>query len=124
MSIIIDSMSLIMYSMNMAEVFDIEVYASDRGKEPFNEWLQSIKDKKTKVTILMRIQRLREGNFGDFKSFDGLYELRVNFGPGYRIYCSKIGARVILLLGGGDKSTQDRDIKKCKSYLEDHARRT
>lgn len=71
----------------------------------------------------MRIQRLREGNFGDFKSFNGLYELRINFGPGYRIYCSKIGNRLILLLGGGDKSSQDRDIKKCKSYLEDHKRR-
>lgn len=52
-----------------------------------------------------------------------MYELRIDFGPGYRIYCAKIGKRLILLLGGGDKSTQDRDIKKCKSYLEDHNRR-
>ena len=108
----------------MAEEYDIEVYATEQGKEPFNDWLESLRDKKTKVTLFMRIQRLREGNLGDFKSFDGLYELRVNFGPGYRIYCSKIGNKLILLLGGGDKSTQDRDIKKCKSYLEDHKRRT
>jgi putative addiction module killer protein len=71
----------------------------------------------------MRIQRLRTGNLGDFKSFDGLYELRVQLGPGHRIYCSKIGKRLMLLLGGGDKSSQKRDIKKCKEYLEDHKRR-
>lgn len=107
----------------MAEEYDIEVYATEQGKEPFNEWLKSIRDKKTKATLLLRIQRLREGNFGDFKSFDGLYELRVNFGPGYRIYCAKMGNQLILLLGGGDKSTQSKDIKNCKSYLQDHKRR-
>ena len=107
----------------MAEEYDIEIYATKHGKEPFNEWFESIKDKKTRITLLMRIQRLREGNFGDFKNFNGIYELRVNFGPGYRIYCSKIGNQLILLLGGGDKSAQDRDIKKCVSYLEDHKRR-
>jgi putative addiction module killer protein len=85
--------------------------------------LDGLKDKKTRLSILMRIQRLREGNFGDFKSFDGLYELRLNLGPGYRIYCSKIGKQLILLLGGGDKNSQNLDIKKCKSYLEDHRRR-
>jgi len=123
MSIIVDGMYRIMYNKDMTEEFDIEIYATEQGSEPFNEWLNSLRDKKTKATLFMRIQRLREGNFGDFKSFDGLYELRVNFGPGLRIYCAKIGNRLILLLGGGDKNTQDRDIKKCKSYLEDHKRR-
>ncbi len=116
-------MSLIKYNMFMTQDYDIEVYATEQGKEPFNEWLGSLKDKKTKMPLLMRIQRLREGNFGDFKSFSGIYELRVDFGPGYRIYCAKIGNRLILLLGGGDKCTQDRDISKCKSYLEDHKKR-
>jgi putative addiction module killer protein len=123
MSIIFDKMSLIKYNVIMTQEYDIEIYATEEGIEPFNEWLQSFKDKKTKVTILMRIQRLRAGNFGDFKSFDGIYELRINFGPGYRIYCARIGNRLIVLLGGGDKSTQNRDIKKCKTYLEELKRR-
>ena len=107
----------------MTEEYDIEVYSTENGKEPFNEWLASLKDKKIKTTLFMRIQRLRQGNFGDFKCFDGIYELRIDYGPGFRIYCSKIENRLILLLGGGDKSTQDRDIKKCKLYLEDHKRK-
>ncbi len=116
-------MTCIVYNMGMTEGIHVEVYSTEQRKEPFNEWLHSFKDKKTKIALLMRIQRLREGNFGDFKSFDGLYELRIDFGPGFRIYCAKIGTRLILLLGGGDKRTQDRDINKCKSYLEDHKRR-
>ncbi|MGZ3732602.1 MAG: type II toxin-antitoxin system RelE/ParE family toxin, partial [Parachlamydiaceae bacterium] len=103
--------------------YDIEIYATEQGKEPFSEWLASLKDKKTKASLLMRLQRLREGNFGDFKCFEGLYELRVDFGPGYRMYCAKVGNRLILLLGGGNKSTQNRDIKKCVSYFEDHKKR-
>lgn len=107
----------------MTEGFDIEVYSMPDGKEPFNEWIKTLRDKKAKVAVFMRIQRLRAGNLGDFKSFDGLYELRIDLGPGYRVYLAKIGARLVLLLGGGDKSSQDRDIKKCRSYLEDHKKR-
>ena len=103
--------------------YDIEIYSTEDGKEPFSEWLETFKDRKTKTTILLRLQRLREGNLGDFKSFDGLYELRFHFGPGYRVYCTKIDNRLIILLGGGDKSSQTKDIKKCKSYLKDHKRR-
>lgn len=107
----------------MAEKYDIEIYSTETGKEPFHEWLESFKDKKVKLSILLRIQRLREGNLGDFKSFHGLYELRIKLGPGYRIYCAKLGSRLILLLGGGDKGSQERDIKKCRIYLDDHKRR-
>lgn len=71
----------------------------------------------------MRIQRLRTGNFGDFKCFDGMYELRMHLGCGYRIYCAMIGKQLILLLGGGDKGSQKRDIKKCKEYIEEYKRR-
>lgn len=107
----------------MSFEYEIEVFSTPDGKEPFNEWLESIKDKKTKVAILMRIQRLRKGNPGDFKCFDKLIELRLHIGPGYRIYCSKQGESVVLLLGGGDKSSQIRDIKKCKEYLQEYVRR-
>lgn len=103
--------------------YEIEIYSTRDGKEPFTEWLESFKDAKVKRTLLLRIQRLRHGNFGDFKYFDGLYELRIDFGPGYRVYCSKQGHKLILMLGGGDKSSQNKDINKCKSYLEDHLKR-
>lgn len=54
----------------MTDEYDIEVYSTEQGKEPLNEWLESLRDKKAKIKIFMRIQRLREGNFGDFKSFN------------------------------------------------------
>ena len=107
----------------MTQDYDIEIYANTERVEPFSEWLNSIRDAKTIKTLLRRIQRLWTGNFGDCKSFDGMCELRIDYGPGYRIYCARVGRRLILLLGGGDKSSQDKDIKKCKAYLEDHKRR-
>lgn len=107
----------------MTDELDIEVYSTENGKEPYTEWLDSFKDKTTKAALIMRVQRLRGGNFGDFDHFDGVYELRIHLGPGYRIYCSKIGRKLMLLLGGGNKSSQKRDLDKCRGYLEDHQRR-
>ena len=107
----------------MQDTFDIEIYSSQNGKEPFSDWIDSLKDRRTIAAILLRIQRLRVGNLGDFKAFDGMYELRIKHGPGYRIYCAKIGNKIFLILGMGDKSSQDADIKKCKAYLQDHKRR-
>jgi len=100
--------------------FDIVIYAYANGKEPFSKWLKSIKDKKTQRIILLRIQRLRCGNFGDSKSIKGakkLHELRIDYGPGYRIYFAKVGTTVILLLGGGDKNSQIKDIEQAKLCL-------
>lgn len=107
----------------MTAEYDIEVYVTETGKEPFNEWLRSIKDSKTKRVILLRVQRIRQGNFGDCKSIrDGLHELRIAYGKGLRIYFANIGSKIVLLLGGGDKGSQDRDIDKCASYLEEYKR--
>jgi len=78
-----------MHNISMAEEYEIEIYFTKDEKEPFSEWLDSLRDKKTKASVFMRIQRLRNGNLGDFKFFEGIYELRMNLGPGYRIYCSK-----------------------------------
>lgn len=89
------------------------------GKAPVKEWLNSFKDGKTKARIIDRIRRLLIGNYGDYKRIDnGLSELRLKFGSGYRIYFSEIDNVIILLLCGGDKSTQSRDIKKAKEYLK------
>lgn len=78
----------------------------------FRDWLQSLKDKKAKEIILVRLKRASRGNFGDFKSLGGgLYEMRVNFSKGYRIYYAQEGKTIYLILCGGDKSTQHKDIK-------------
>ncbi|MFN3999375.1 type II toxin-antitoxin system RelE/ParE family toxin [Algoriphagus sp.] len=82
----------------------------------FDKWLRKLDDRKAKAKILLRLQRIESGNLGDVSSVgDGIEEIRIHFGPGYRIYFKKQGDKLILLLIGGDKSTQDSDIKKAKS---------
>jgi putative addiction module killer protein len=82
----------------------------------FDKWLRKLNDRKAKAKILLRLQRIESGNLGDVSSVgDGIEEMRIHFGPGYRIYFKKQGDKLILLLIGGDKSTQDSDIKKAKS---------
>lgn len=83
--------------------------------DEFDKWLRKLKDIKAKAKILLRLQRFEGGNLGDTSSVgEGIEELRIHFGPGYRIYFKRHQARLILLLIGGDKSTQEEDIKKAK----------
>ena len=78
----------------------------------FSEWLGSLRDAHARARIQARMIRLRLGNFGDFKQLgEGVAELRINYGPGYRVYFVRQGDKVVVLLGGGDKRTQERDIK-------------
>lgn len=103
------------------DLFEIEVYVTDKKIEPFTEWLYELKDPCVQNVILRRIQRTRMGNFGDAKvckGSNGVWELRIDFGPGFRVYFSKVAKKIILLLGGGDKSTQKRDIDRCSLYLQ------
>ena len=105
--------------------FDIKIYATENGEEPFKIWLDSLKDCDTQALILQRLQRIRLGNFGDCKPIDqGLWEFRINHGPGYRVYYALVGRRLILIIGGGDKRSQHRDITKAGKYLEEYKRRT
>lgn len=91
------------------------------GKAPFEEWLLSLADRTTRARILRRIDRLRFGNFGDARSVgEGVLELRIHFGPGYRVYFGLHGAEVILLLCGGDKKTQIGDIAAAKLYWKEY----
>lgn len=102
--------------------YEILVYSDDKGREPFTEWLTNLKNKKSQQVILLRIQRIRRGNFGDCKKLkcaDGIEELRVQYGPGFRIYFSRIENRVVLLLGAGDKKSQEGDIEKVKKFLKE-----
>lgn len=91
------------------------------GKEPAKEWISSLKDIMGKAKILTRIERAESGNFGDHKSVgDGVFELRVSFGPGYRVYYALENNEIILLLVAGDKSTQEKDISRAKEFWNTH----
>ena len=86
----------------------------------FDKWMNSLRDLKGKIAIARRIERMSHGNFGDVKSVgDGVSELRIRVGPGYRVYFSKFEERLVVLLVGGDKSTQSKDINKAKALLEE-----
>lgn len=99
---------------------EILIYRAQDGKEPFIEWLFSLRDKMIRHRIEARIDRIRHGNYGDHKRFHGILELRLDFGKGYRIYCGEDGNKLIILLIGGDKSSQDKDIKEAIEYWRDY----
>jgi putative addiction module killer protein len=84
-----------------------------RQTEAFASWFEGLRDRKARARIAIRIRRLSLGNPGDVKPIgSGVSELRIDYGPGYRVYFLQRGPMLIILLGGGDKRTQDRDIKK------------
>ena len=86
----------------------------------FSKWLLKLKDTKGKVSILRRIDRMKLGNFGDYKSVgNNISELRITIGPGYRVYYTQKGDEIIILLIAGDKSTQSDDIKKANEILKE-----
>lgn len=94
----------------------LSIYETENGKLPFEEWLDDL-DKVTRVRILARLERVRQSNYGDYKSVgEGVFELRYFFGAGYRIYFAEDGDTVVLLLCGGDKSSQVKDIAKAQEY--------
>ena len=81
----------------------------------FNKWLNGIKDFRTKIKIVKLIDKMEDGNFGDVKPVgEGISESRIHYGPGYRVYFIQKGNKIIILLCGGDKSTQQKDIEKAK----------
>ncbi|MDQ1338723.1 MAG: hypothetical protein QG617_1691 [Campylobacterota bacterium] len=88
--------------------------------DTFLKWLKKLKDVKGKVFILRRVERMKSGNFGDYKSLgDEISEIRIPTGPGYRVYYTKRGDEIIVLLVGGDKSTQSDDIAKAKHLVKE-----
>lgn len=101
--------------------YKISMYKTNNGKVPFINWLESIKDATTKRRIKLRIDRMIDGNFGDTKNLgDDLFELRLFFGSGYRIYYTIENNVLVILFSGGDKSSQEDDIKKAKLYLNNY----
>jgi putative addiction module killer protein len=100
--------------MSMIELFR---YQRADGSEPFTEWLGSLRDKTAQARIRVRLQRVQAGNFGDVEPVgDGVSELRIHVGAGYRVYCARHGKAVVILLCGGDKSGQAADIKRAKEF--------
>ena len=95
----------------------IIVYKDNKGKIPFNEWQNSLQ-KTDKLIVYKRLERLKLGNYGDYKSVgDGILELRFN--QGFRIYFTEIDNIIVLLICGGDKSTQQKDIEKAKTIKKE-----
>jgi len=106
-------------------MYEIRHYLTASGKNPFEEWLDGLRDSKAEARIAARIARLAAGNFGDCKALtDGVWELRISWGPGYRVYYAMSGRTCVLLLCGGDKRKQSADINRAVEYWNDYQRRT
>jgi putative addiction module killer protein len=100
---------------------ELKIYQFSNGKEPFIDWLESIKDRSTRNRIITRLDRLEIGNPGDSRHLgEGVFELRLHFGSGYRIYYGEDGPVIVILLIGGDKSTQSEDIQKALAYWKSY----
>ena len=100
---------------------EVRVYARSNGSEPFSQWLRGLRDGASRSRIRQRLARVRLGNFGDTRAVgEGVHELRIHAGPGYRMYFGREGDAVVILLCGGDKGSQDRDIERAREYWRDH----
>jgi putative addiction module killer protein len=106
-------------------VIEIRHYISRTGKDVFDHWLTQLADARAQAKIAVRINRLAAGNFGDSRPLrQGLFELRIDWGPGYRIYYAMLGTVCVLLLCGGDKRKQSLDIERALKYLKDYKERS
>ena len=100
---------------------EIRIFRLKDGRAPFDLWINQLKDRRAKAKILVRLDRITAGNFGDVKSVGGgVSELRIKEGKGYRVYFGREGNRVVILLCGGDKSTQQSDIKQAMEFWREY----
>ncbi|HAJ61649.1 MAG TPA: addiction module killer protein, partial [Cyanobacteria bacterium UBA8543] len=104
-----------------AQPREIQNYLTTDGSSPYEEWLDSLRDTRARDRIDNRLRRIQLGNLGDYRLVgEGVFELRIDYGPGYRVYFGQVGTTIVLLLCGGDKSTQAEDIRKAKEYWADY----
>lgn len=104
-------------------MIEIRTYRRPDGVSPFDRWLAKLKDERASARVLVQIDRLRLGLAGDWKPVgEGVFELRVHEGKGYRVYFARDGKAIVVLLCGGDKSTQRRDIDMAKAYWRAYRR--
>ena len=96
---------------------EVVAFRARDGQVPFEDWLNDLKDKRAVARVLARLARVRQGNLGDCKPVgEGVSELRVDYGPGYRVYFGQKGRTLVVLLCGGDKRTQDRGIRLARQF--------
>jgi putative addiction module killer protein len=108
----------------MIPAFQILRYVTASGHDVLGEWSKGLRDLRTRAKIAVRIDRLSAGNFGDCKSLGrGLHELRIDWGPGYRVYYAAPHAGRVLILCAGEKRKQASDIKRAREYLQDYNER-
>lgn len=121
----VDFLCVITYSLSMeSRPREIIYYEDRKGTYPAFEWLEKLKDKKTRVIIKGRIRRLEDGNLGLTRSIgQGLIELKIDYGPGYRVYLGFDGDTIIVVLATGDKSTQSKDIESARTRWRDYKER-
>lgn len=101
-------------------MFEVKIYLDTRGREPYTEWLHELKDLAAKARIILRVSRLASGHFGDVKPVgQGVWEARIDHGPGYRLYYAKSGNKLLVLLFGGSKKTQQADIGSAQAFWKD-----
>ena len=99
----------------------IQKYITPEGRCPFDDWRFQLHDRKARAIIDARLLRVMQGNLGDWKFVgDGVRELRIDFGPGYRLYFAEDGKTLIILLSGGSKSTQAKDIKAAQNHWSEY----
>ncbi len=99
-------------------------YQRQDGREPLTEWLNALRDKVAQARIRVRLRQVQAGNFGDAEPVgDGVSELRIHVGAGYRVYCGRHGKTFVILLCGGDKGSQAADIKRAKEFWTEWKRR-
>lgn len=110
--------------MNDTQIEILE-YLTESGQNPFRKWLEGLRDRQARAKIRVRLNRIRLGNFGDSKSVGGgVNELRIPYGSGYRVYFGRKGKKVVILLYGGHKKTQSKDIALAQEYWNDYLRRS
>ena len=101
-------------------MFEVQDYLTVDGRDPYAQWLAELADRQARARVLVRVGRMAAGNFGDCKSIaEGVWELRIDWGPGYRVYYAQAGKRFILLLAGGDKRKQQADIEAALTHWKD-----
>lgn len=104
---------------------EISKYRRPDGVAPFDRWMAKLRDGRARARILVQLDRLKLGLPGDWKPVgEGVFELRIFEGKGYRVYFAREGKSVVILLCGGDKSTQTRDIELAKTYWQEYRRQT
>ena len=106
-------------------MYEIRHYLTKDEKDTYLVWLKQVRDNVARMAVVRRVNRIEQGNFGDHKFCrDGVWELCIDMGAGYRVYYAIAGKQIVLLLCGGDKRTQNKDIERACNYWQDWQRRT